>query len=93
MEILSRPEIKSDTEAHGADLDRVRDRILASLSFTVARSGDTTDGQLDPDTNLLVFAKKVSDENAQKQLAHKYPFLNQGRLDHTWSQAMYFSFK
>jgi hypothetical protein len=37
--------------------------------------------------------KKLSDEIARKQLAQKYPFLKQGLLDHTWSQAMYFSFK
>jgi hypothetical protein len=37
--------------------------------------------------------KKLADETARKQLAQKYTFLRQGRLDHTWSQAMYFSFK
>lgn len=37
--------------------------------------------------------KKMADAEAKKQLAQKYPFLNQGRLDHTWSQAMYYSFK
>jgi hypothetical protein len=37
--------------------------------------------------------KKVSDEIAQRQLIQKYPFLSPERLDHTWSQAMYFSFK
>jgi hypothetical protein len=37
--------------------------------------------------------KKLSEEIARKQLAQKYPFLEQGLLDPTWSQAMYFSFK
>jgi hypothetical protein len=37
--------------------------------------------------------KRLSDEIAREQLAQKYPFLKQGLLDHTWSQAMYFSFK
>ena len=35
----------------------------------------------------------MADVEAKKQLAQKYPFLKQGRLDHTWSQAMYYSFK
>ena len=37
--------------------------------------------------------KKMCDAEAKKQLAQKYPFLKQERLDHTWSQAMYYSFK
>jgi hypothetical protein len=37
--------------------------------------------------------KKMSDDAARMQLAQKYPFLKSARLDHTWSQAMYFSFK
>lgn len=37
--------------------------------------------------------KKLADVSARTQLAEKYPFLTQGHLDHTWSQAMYFSFK
>lgn len=37
--------------------------------------------------------KKTSDSAAKQQLAQKYPFLKQERLDHTWSQAMYYSFK
>ncbi len=41
----------------------------------------------------LVRDKKVADGIARKQLAEKYPFLQQGRLDHTWSQAMYFALK
>jgi hypothetical protein len=36
--------------------------------------------------------KIISDEVAQKELAQKYPILNSERLDHTWNQAMYFSF-
>jgi len=37
--------------------------------------------------------KTMSDKAAQTQLAQQFPILNQERLDHTWSQAMYFSFK
>ena len=37
--------------------------------------------------------KIMADAEAKKQLAQKYPFLKQGRLDHTWSQATYYSFK
>ena len=37
--------------------------------------------------------KKMADVVAKGQLAQKYPDLKQARLDHTWSQAMYFSFK
>lgn len=37
--------------------------------------------------------KTMADAEAKKQLAQKYPSLKQGRLDHTWSQAMYYSFK
>ncbi len=37
--------------------------------------------------------KKMADAAAKEQLAHKYPVLNQARLDHTCSQAMYYSFK
>lgn len=37
--------------------------------------------------------KKMADAEAKRQLAQKYPFLTQARLDHTWSQAMYYSFK
>lgn len=37
--------------------------------------------------------KTLADAEAKRQLAKKYPFLKQGRLDHTWSQAMYYSFK
>lgn len=37
--------------------------------------------------------KTMADAEAKKKLAQKYPFLKQGRLDHTLSQAMYYSFK
>jgi hypothetical protein len=37
--------------------------------------------------------KKMADASAKEQLAQKYPVLKQARLDHTWSQAMYYSFK
>jgi hypothetical protein len=37
--------------------------------------------------------KKMADVVAKEQLAQKYPDLKKARLDHTWSQAMYFSFK
>lgn len=37
--------------------------------------------------------KTMTDAEAKKQLAQKYSFLKQKRLDHTWSQAMYYSFK
>ena len=37
--------------------------------------------------------KQIQDSNAQQQLAQKYPFLTKDRLDHTWNQAVYFSFK
>ena len=37
--------------------------------------------------------EKLSDENARKRLAQKYPFLNHRQSDHAWSQALYFSFK
>jgi len=36
---------------------------------------------------------KLPDAAAKYQLAQKYPMLNQARLNHTWSQAMYFSTK
>jgi len=37
--------------------------------------------------------KKIADGSARTQLVQKYPFLKQERLDHIWSQAMYFSYK
>ena len=37
--------------------------------------------------------KKLSEKIARKQLAQTYPLLKQAVLDHTWSQAMYYSFK
>ena len=37
--------------------------------------------------------KKMPDDIAQKRLTEKYPFLTRERLGHTWSQAMYFSYK
>lgn len=46
----------------------------------------------------LGLAEKAKDngtsiETSRKQLAQKYPVLDKERLDHTWSQAMYFSAK
>jgi hypothetical protein len=37
--------------------------------------------------------KKLSDVIAKQQLAQRFTILDQGRLDHTWSQAMYFALK
>ena len=37
--------------------------------------------------------KSLADAAAKKQLQQKYSFLRQARVDHTWSQAMYFSFR
>lgn len=35
----------------------------------------------------------LSDEDARKHLAQKYPFLSADRLGHVWSQAVYFSLR
>jgi hypothetical protein len=37
--------------------------------------------------------KQMSDDVARKQLVERYPFLTRERVEHTWSQAMYFSYK
>lgn len=37
--------------------------------------------------------KRLADAEAKRQLAKKYPLLKQGRSDHPWSQAIYYSFK
>jgi len=37
--------------------------------------------------------KATSDEAARRQLSQRYPILNTERLEHTWSQAVYFSLK